>query len=614
MSRKLIVAFLILAITCVSGVAFAQKNLNCFNPAMPPMDVIAACNQNLANDSKDAQVYQARGAAWYRTGDYDRAIADYTQSINIDPKYIRAFFNRGLAWEKKGNLDNALTDFKYFADLDPSFPDVQKAIARVRSSKKKIESVAIKPQKIINPVVQPVEGPSVSSPSSAVSPTAQPTNDTIATPAAVPPPKELTAKPATAPSTQPPTANTASSIATPIAETRVALVIGNSAYDKVPLLPNPVNDANDISESLKQLGFSVQTLTNANFEQMRRKIIAFGRDVQGSDIAVVFFAGHGMEIGGENWLIPVDAELLSDTDAESEAISLKTVMLQVTKAAKLGLVILDACRNNPFAAKMQRTVRVRSVDRGFARTEPLDNVLVAYSAKDGTTARDGSGRNSPFTSALIKHIQTPGLEIRFLFANVRDDVMAATKREQQPFVYGSLSSERIYFRMPDGTKPSETTKPIATPKLGAKPSPVAVVPAEGLRSLDLLQVVSFAVTGSYGGRVVAVDRAKCIFRVKSNTYYLSNIYTDRISFQNSLGHVSVGLHGKQKVADIANVDVKEPAELPKELNEYYREVYEANSTSYTDYKLQIDTDESARLTKAWQYIYANGCKGMTSPF
>jgi hypothetical protein len=265
---------------------------------------------------------------------------------------------------------------------------------------------------------------------------------TVATPAAPPPPKPLTTKPITAPriptatSPAPPLASLPNPIflaAAPIAEARVALVVGNSAYKNVPFLPNPLNDANDISESLKQLGFTVHTLINANFDEMRRNVIAFGRDAQGSDIAVIFFAGHGMEVGGENWLIPVDAELLSDTDAENEAISLKAAMLQVTKATKLGLVILDACRNNPFAAKMQRTVRVRSVDRGLVRTEPLDNVLVAYSAKDGTTARDGSGRNSPFTSALLRHIQTPGLEVRFLFASVRDDVMAATNREQLTF-------------------------------------------------------------------------------------------------------------------------------------------------------------------------------------
>ena len=412
-------------------------------------------------------MYQARGLAWYRLNNFDHAIADFSQSINIDAKYIRAFYNRGVAWERKGKLDEALADYKYFADLDPTFPDVQKAIARVSAA---VEATAVKPPKIGNKVA---------------------------------------AKSAAAQAAQISPPNDAPVAAMPIEETRVALVIGNSAYKKVPLLPNPINDASDVSESLKQLGFTVKTLTNVTFDEMRRNVISFGRQAQGAEIALVFFAGHGMEIGGENWLIPIDAELLSDTDAESEAISLKTVMLQVTKAAKLGLVILDACRNNPFAAKMQRSVRVRSVDRGFARTEPLDNVLVAYSSKDGTTARDGSGRNSPFTAALLRHIQTPGLEVRFLFANVRDDVMAATKREQQPFVYGSLSSERIYFRLPNGTKPIEMIKPPVIPKLVAKPAQVAVAklddvakPPEMLRA-----VVSFAVTGSDANKVVAVDLA-----------------------------------------------------------------------------------------------------------
>jgi tetratricopeptide (TPR) repeat protein len=138
-------AFLILAVISVYDAALAQKNLNCFNPSMPPVDVIAACDQNLASDPNDAQVYQARGAAWYRIGDYDHAVADFSQSIKIDPKYIRAFYSRGLAWEGKGNLDNALTDFKYFATLDHSFPDAQRAIARVTQALTKSSSDAAKP-------------------------------------------------------------------------------------------------------------------------------------------------------------------------------------------------------------------------------------------------------------------------------------------------------------------------------------------------------------------------------------------------------------------------------------------------------------------------------------
>jgi uncharacterized caspase-like protein len=192
------------------------------------------------------------------------------------------------------------------------------------------------------------------------------------------------------------------------AEKRVALVIGNSSYRNVPALLNTQNDANDIAASFKRLGFSVNKVTDGTFDDMRRAMLQFGRDAREAELAVVFFAGHGMEVGGENWLIPTDAELQSDRDAENEAIPLRSAMLQVANASSLGLVILDSCRNNPFAAKMQRASRYRAVDRGLARVEPTDNVLVAYAAKDGTTARDGAGRNKSVHRSAIAASRAAG--------------------------------------------------------------------------------------------------------------------------------------------------------------------------------------------------------------
>jgi hypothetical protein len=231
------------------------------------------------------------------------------------------------------------------------------------------------------------------------------------------------------------------------AQTRIALVIGNSAYQKVANLANPAHDAEDISESLKRLGFTVNTVTNADFDGFRRALRDFGRMAPSADMAVFYFAGHGVEIDGNNWLLPTDAELKSDVDARTEAIGLRSAMDAVAAAKTLGLVILDACRNNPFST--MRRPATRSVQMlGLAPVAPADNVLVAYAARDGTVAADGAGRNSPYAAALLKHIETPGLEVDFLFRNVRDDVMAATKNEQQPFVYGSLSSTEIYFKAP----------------------------------------------------------------------------------------------------------------------------------------------------------------------
>lgn len=234
------------------------------------------------------------------------------------------------------------------------------------------------------------------------------------------------------------------------AQARLALVIGNGAYRHVAALPNPPNDASDIAAALSRLGFSLTRVTDGDLATMRASLAVFGQRARGSEMAVVFFAGHGMEIGGENWLIPIDARLQSDSDAETQSINLQAVLASIAEVSKLGLVVLDACRDNPFAATMTRTIRARSVDKGFSRFEPRGDVLVAYAAKDGSTARDGVGRNSPFSAALLKHVETPGLELNFLFRRVRDDVLAATNREQFPYVYGSLSQNEVYLRPATG--------------------------------------------------------------------------------------------------------------------------------------------------------------------
>lgn len=255
------------------------------------------------------------------------------------------------------------------------------------------------------------------------------------------------------------------------AATRVALVIGNSAYQNVPFLPNPINDASDLSASLKRLGFDVKTVTDARYDDMRRSLIDFSQQANGAEIALIFFAGHGIQIDGENWLIPVDAQLATDLNVANETIGLQSLTRAVSNTSRLGLVMLDACRNNPFLRKMQGRKLSRAVERGFSRVEPSDNVLVAFAARDGTTADDGSGRNSPFTQSLLKNIETPGLEITFMFRNIRDDVMAATQREQQPYVYGSLSREMIYLKPPSSApaavgnvaSPSEKTKVVFPP-------------------------------------------------------------------------------------------------------------------------------------------------------
>lgn len=250
---------------------------------------------------------------------------------------------------------------------------------------------------------------------------------------------------------------------------RAALVIGNGEYLYSKSLTNPINDANDMADLLEVLGFKVIKLINGDFGKIRSAVRSFNTLVEKSDIGLIYYAGHGMELGGDNWLIPVDAELRTDLDLTGEAINLKMILQSVSRARELGLVILDSCRDNPFAAKMVRSKMTRSVDRGLARLEPTPNVLVAYAAKDGTTATDGDGRNSPYTAALLKYMPTRGLEVSFIFRKVRDDVMTATNKKQQPFVYGSLSSKAIYFNEP----PVAAAPPVVEPAPPPAPAPVA---------------------------------------------------------------------------------------------------------------------------------------------
>jgi hypothetical protein len=237
----------------------------------------------------------------------------------------------------------------------------------------------------------------------------------------------------------------------------VALVMGNSAYQKVTPLANPTNDSEAMSAILKKAGFDVVDLKrDLNISQMRRALRDFSDSVRNADVAIVYFAGHGIEINGSNYLIPVDAVLERDIDAFDEAIPLDRILTVVESAKQLRLVILDACRDNPFNKTMKRTVGARAVGRGLARVEPENpNTLIAFAAKAGSTALDGDSRNSPFTTALVKYLPRPGLDLRKAFGYARDDVLKATNNKQEPFIYGSLGGDDVPL-VPQTAKPANS--------------------------------------------------------------------------------------------------------------------------------------------------------------
>ena len=243
------------------------------------------------------------------------------------------------------------------------------------------------------------------------------------------------------------------------AEKRVALIVGNSTYQTVPQLPNPSRDASAVAKMFKDAGFdSVEVQLNVGNLEFKRSIRKFEATADQADIAVIYYAGHGLEISGTNYLIPVDARLASDRDADDEAITLERLVSSTDGAKRLRLVILDACRDNPFATKMrrERTVASRAVTSGLGKVEPAStDTLVAYAAKAGSTADDGDGEHSPFTTALLKNLTVPGLDVRLAFGRVRDDVLKSTGNRQEPFVYGSLGGETMAL-VPQIAKPVDS--------------------------------------------------------------------------------------------------------------------------------------------------------------
>jgi uncharacterized caspase-like protein len=262
------------------------------------------------------------------------------------------------------------------------------------------------------------------------------------------------------------------------ANKRVALVIGNSTYQNVPQLPNPSRDAASIAQMLRGAGFDVvdiqQNAGNLDFKRAIRRFDELARD---SDVAVVYYAGHGIEIGGVNYMVPVDAKLASDLDAQDEAITLDRIVQAVDSAKQLRLVILDACRDNPFVSTMkrQRTASLRGMSGGLGKVEPTSSgTLIAYAAKAGSTADDGLGEHSPFTVALLRHLTLPGLDIRLALGRVRDEVMKITNQRQEPYVYGSLGGATVALvSTPETPAPQAVVAAPAAPTAPVDPNSAA---------------------------------------------------------------------------------------------------------------------------------------------
>lgn len=365
-------------------------------------------------DPAAPQIASNRCITWGLMGKFDQAFADCGGLIAKQPKNVYAINNRADVSMLMGDLDAALKDYNAAIQINPNNVRAHSGRGQIYERRKDL---------------------------------AQARADYRAAAYSLTPFDELDVARARAIAQERLTALTPHAPAGSSGR-RVALVVGNGAYKNVHALPNPPRDAKLIADVLRDVGFqTVISASDLTRDKFFEALQTFAAEAEKADWAVVYYAGHGFEIGGVNYLVPVDAKLAADRDAETQAVALEQVIAAVGAARKVRLVMLDACRDNPFAPTMQRTLSLKLVDKGFSNIEPGAGFMVVYAAKHGETAMDGDGgTDSPFATALAREIKVPRVEIRKLFDIVRDDVWSATKREQQPFTYGSPPGrEDFYF-------------------------------------------------------------------------------------------------------------------------------------------------------------------------
>ncbi|MGY4625468.1 caspase family protein [Bradyrhizobium sp. USDA 4486] len=257
------------------------------------------------------------------------------------------------------------------------------------------------------------------------------------------------------------------------AERRVALVVGISSYSNAPPLPNTSNDSKAIAALFRSIAFDVVIARNdLGVVDFKRAVREFLITAENADVAVVYYAGHGIEIGGMNYLIPMDAKLSHDYDVDDEAIALDRIIWALQPVRRLRLILLDACRDNPFAAKLRSASR-SPTRGGLAKLDEISaDTLVAFAAKAGSISYDGDGVNSPYATALLRHLAEPGVDIRIALGRVRDEVITMTGGRQEPFIYGSLGGATIalvpQFGTPNVAPVPPPAPPVSVPAL-AKP-------------------------------------------------------------------------------------------------------------------------------------------------
>jgi tetratricopeptide (TPR) repeat protein len=452
---------------------------------------IADFNDALKIGPPSGTIFHNRGNAYRSKGDYAKAIADYDQTIRFDPREAYAWQNRGAAKEALGDLDGALADINEAIRLNPTLPsplikrtliwrakgDFDRAIADGAEAIRLVGQGP--PVNIMTPpgsvliaahvhraLAYEAKGDTEAAKADygaaldATAPDAgSRANQATAKvrlsllsdpPASPPPPKPQPGQPSAA---APPPAPAPSSRAQPAAAPggrRMALVIGNGAYARVRPLPNPPHDARAIANSLRDLGFTVSEGIDLDRAAMQARTRDFLREAARAQVALIYYAGHGVQIDGRNYLVPVDVDLAPGSAVTAMMIDMDQILAGLDDQVRTNILIFDACRNNPFAPKLASTgpARGMAAATGLAAPSSLGagamlgaGTLIAFATAPGQVALDGEGENSPFSAALSRHIGTPGLEVQQMLTRVRAEVVAATRARQVPWSNSSLLGE-----------------------------------------------------------------------------------------------------------------------------------------------------------------------------
>ena len=458
---------------------------------------IADFNDALRIGPPNGTIFHNRGNAFRSKGDYPSAIKDYDEAIRLNPGEAYSYQNRGSAKQALGDLDGALADINQAIRLNPSLPsplinrtviwrakgEFDRAIAdateAIRLAKAKSPANIMTPpgSVMISAYIHralafeakgdyehakqdfnaTLEGVASDAASKANQATAR-VRLSLLTDAPPPQPRTTPAAPAGQPQTAtstpapPPASTTPSPPAAASADTglRVALVIGNGAYANVRPLPNPPNDARSVAKSLRDIGFAVTEGIDLDRAVMQKMTRDFLREAARAQVAVVYYAGHGVQIDGRNYLIPVDVRLAGGGNFTDGMVDMDTILAGLDDQVRTNILIFDACRNNPIAKQVASTGPDRGIEAGSGLAAPTAlgpgatfgaGTLIAFATAPGQVALDGEGINSPFSAALSRHIGTPGLEVQQMLTRVRTEVVAKTNGKQVPWSNSSLLGE-----------------------------------------------------------------------------------------------------------------------------------------------------------------------------